>query len=85
MWGLLISLIMAIIIGIIGDAIAGGKMPGGIIGSMVAGFIGAWLGSYLFGSFGPVIGHFAVVPAVLGTALLVFILGLFSRIIRRAS
>ncbi|AHV99050.1 GlsB/YeaQ/YmgE family stress response membrane protein [Paenibacillus sp. 7124] len=85
MWGIIISIIMAIVIGIIGDAIAGGDMPGGIIGSMIAGFIGAWVGAYLFGSFGPVVGNFAVIPAIIGTALFIFLLGLISRLLRRAA
>ncbi|OAB45838.1 GlsB/YeaQ/YmgE family stress response membrane protein [Paenibacillus antarcticus] len=85
MWGLIISIVMAIIIGFIGDALVGNKMPGGIIGSMIAGFVGAWIGASLFGSFGPKIGGFAVVPAILGTAIFVFLLGLLSRLFRRAA
>ncbi|OAB36947.1 hypothetical protein PMSD_11665 [Paenibacillus macquariensis subsp. defensor] len=85
MWGLIISIVMAIIIGFIGDALVGNKMPGGIIGSMIAGFVGAWIGASLLGSFGPQIGGFAVVPAILGTAIFVFLLGLLSRLFRRAS
>ena len=52
MWGIIISIVMAIIIGIIGDALVGHEMPGGIIGSMIAGFVGAWLGPWLFGAWG---------------------------------
>lgn len=85
MWGIVLSIIMAVIIGLIGNAIAGKEMPGGIIGSMVAGWIGAWLGALLFGHWGPVIGGFAIVPAIIGTAIFVFLLGLVSRLIRRAT
>lgn len=38
MWGIIISIVMAVIIGLIGDALAGHNMPGGIIGAMIAGF-----------------------------------------------
>ncbi|MDF2959880.1 MAG: hypothetical protein K0S39_1615 [Paenibacillus sp.] len=79
MISLLITIIMAIVIGAIGSAIAPGGMPGGIIGSMVAGFVGAWLGSLLLGSWGPVIGGFAVVPAIIGAAVFVLLLTLLSR------
>lgn len=79
MWGLLISAVMAAILGIIGD-----DMPGGVLGSIVAGFAGAWLGALLFGGFGPVIGGFAVVPALLGTVIFISLLGLVSRLLRRA-
>lgn len=79
MLGLLITIIMAVVIGAIGSAIAPGGMPGGIIGSMIAGFVGAWLGYLLLGTWGPVIGGFAVVPAIIGAALFVFLLGLLAR------
>ncbi|MHA0857868.1 GlsB/YeaQ/YmgE family stress response membrane protein [Paenibacillus sp. CMAA1364] len=85
MWGIIISIIMAIIIGFIGDAIVGNNMPGGWIGAMVAGFVGAWIGASLFGSWGPQIGGFAVIPAILGTAIFVFLLGILSRLFRRAA
>ncbi|UUZ81550.1 hypothetical protein LJK88_44165 [Paenibacillus sp. P26] len=42
---------------------------------MIAGFVGAWLGYLLLGTWGPVIGGFAVVPAIIGAALFVFLLG----------
>ncbi|WP_411345227.1 GlsB/YeaQ/YmgE family stress response membrane protein [Paenibacillus sp. WLX1005] len=85
MWGIIISLILAIIIGIIGNALAGDNMPGGIIGAAIAGFVGSWLGALLFGNFGPVIGDFAIIPAIIGTAIFVFLLGLVSRLLRRAA
>ncbi|KKO53030.1 GlsB/YeaQ/YmgE family stress response membrane protein [Paenibacillus sp. DMB20] len=85
MWGVIISIVMAIIIGIIGDALVGHDMPGGIIGSMIAGFIGAWLGPLIMGSWGPEIGGFAIVPAIIGTAVFVFLLGLVSKMFRRAA
>ena len=65
MWGIVLSIVMAIIIGLIGDALAGHEMTGGIAGSIIAGFAGAWLGATLLGNWGPVIGDFAVIPAIL--------------------
>ncbi|MEK3733464.1 MULTISPECIES: GlsB/YeaQ/YmgE family stress response membrane protein [Paenibacillus] len=85
MWGVIITIVMAIIIGIIGDALAGHNMPGGIIGAMIAGFVGAWVGTWLFGAWGPEIGGFAILPAILGTALFVFLLGFVARMLRRAA
>lgn len=85
MWGLVISLIMAIVIGFIGDALVDNRMPGGIIGAAVAGFAGAWVGHTLFGSFGPNIAGFAIIPAILGTAIFVLILGFASGLFRRAA
>lgn len=85
MLGLIITIIMAIIIGAIGSAIAPGAMPGGIIGAMIAGFVGAWIGTLLLGSWGPVIGGFAIVPAIIGAALFVFLLGLLARGFKRTA
>ncbi|WP_434749422.1 GlsB/YeaQ/YmgE family stress response membrane protein [Paenibacillus amylolyticus] len=85
MWGIIISIVMAIIIGLIGDALAGHNMPGGVIGAMIAGFAGAWLGALLLGNWGSIIGNFAIIPAIIGTALFVFLLGLVSRLLRQAA
>ena len=85
MWAIILSIVMAILIGLIGDALVGHNMPGGILGSMIAGLVGAWIGSMLFGDFGPVIANFAVVPAIIGTAIFVFLLGLIGKLFRKAA
>lgn len=85
MWAIILSIVMAILIGLIGDALVGHNMPGGILGSMIAGLVGAWIGSVLFGDFGPVIADFAVVPAIIGTAIFVFLLGLIGKLFRKAA
>lgn len=85
MLGLLITLIIAIVIGMIGSAIAPGGMPGGILGAMLAGLVGAWIGHGLFGSVGPVIADFAIIPAIIGAAIFVFLLTLISRGMRSAT
>ncbi|KIL36842.1 hypothetical protein SD71_05405 [Cohnella kolymensis] len=85
MWGIIISIVMAVLIGIIGDSLVRHDMPGGVLGSMIAGFAGAWVGAYLFGSWGPEIAGFAVIPAIIGTMLFVFVLGLLGSVLRRAA
>ncbi|MBD7970701.1 GlsB/YeaQ/YmgE family stress response membrane protein [Paenibacillus gallinarum] len=85
MWAIILSIVMAILIGLIGDALVGHNMPGGILGSMIAGLVGAWIGTMLFGDFGPVIADFAVVPAIIGTAIFVFLLGLIGKLFRKAA
>ncbi|GIO11271.1 UPF0410 protein YdaS [Cohnella xylanilytica] len=85
MWGFVISVLMAILIGIIGDSLVRSRMPGGVFGSMIAGFAGAWLGALLLGSWGPVIAGFAVIPAIIGAALFVFLLGLLGQALRKAA
>ncbi|AWQ15141.1 GlsB/YeaQ/YmgE family stress response membrane protein [Bacillus velezensis] len=75
----IVSLIVAIIIGWIGSLFVKGSMPGGIIGSMIAGLIGAWIGHGLLGTWGPHLAGFAIIPAIIGAAIVVF---LFSLIVR---
>ncbi|MOA58463.1 Transglycosylase associated protein [compost metagenome] len=61
----------------------GKNVPGGIIGNIIAGFIGAWIGSLILGNWGPVIGNFYVIPALIGAVVLVFIVSLIMGSMRR--
>lgn len=54
-------------------------VPGGIIGNIIAGFIGSWLGGLILGSWGPVIGGFAIIPAIIGAIILVLIVSFVLR------
>lgn len=65
-------LIIGGVIGWLAQVIIGRNFPGGIIGNIIAGIVGAWLGGKLFGSFGPVIGGFSIIPAIIGAIILVF-------------
>jgi len=83
---LLILLVIAAICGAIGKAIAGGTR-GGLIVSIALGFIGALLGPWVAGKLSlpepfmiHVGGHpFPVLWSIIGAALLVAIVHLFSR------
>ncbi|BBA78153.1 MULTISPECIES: GlsB/YeaQ/YmgE family stress response membrane protein [Bacillus] len=75
----IVSLIVAIIIGWIGSLFVKGSMPGGIIGSMIAGLIGAWIGHGLLGIWGPHLAGFAIIPAIIGAAIVVFLFSLIAR------
>ncbi len=63
-------LIVGGIIGWLAGLITGRDVPGGIIGNIIAGFIGSWLGGLILGSWGPVIGGFAIIPAIIGAIIL---------------
>jgi len=76
MLGLIWSLIVGGVIGAIAGMIVGKDVPGGIIGNIVAGFIVAWIGQSLLGNVGPDIGGFAIVPALIGAVVLVFVFSL---------
>ncbi|WP_433945453.1 GlsB/YeaQ/YmgE family stress response membrane protein [Paenibacillus sp. SN-8-1] len=77
--GFLWSLIIGGIIGWLAGLIMGRDIPGGVIGNIIAGFIGAWLGSLILGNWGPEIGNFYIIPALIGAVVLVFIVSLLLR------
>lgn len=78
MWGLIISLVVGGLIGWAAEAIMGRDVPGGVIGNIILGFLGSWLGGILLGDLGPMVADFAIVPAILGAVLVVFIFGLIA-------
>ncbi|MNN96386.1 Transglycosylase associated protein [compost metagenome] len=81
--GFLWSLIIGGVVGWLAGLIMGKNVPGGIIGNIIAGFIGAWIGSLILGNWGPVIGNFYVIPALIGAVVLVFIVSLIMGSMRR--
>ena len=82
MWSLIISLIVGGLIGWVAELIMKREVPGGVIGNIILGFLGSWLGGLLLSDFGPMIQDFAIVPAVLGSLLVVFIYGLIAGKVR---
>lgn len=83
--GFIWALIIGGIIGWLAGLILGRDVPGGVIGNIIAGFIGAWLGSFLLGNWGPVIGGFYFIPALIGAIALVFIVSIILRSMRRSA
>ena len=75
-------LVVGGIIGWLAGLITGRNVPGGIIGNIIAGFIGAWLGGLIFGEWGPDIGGFAIIPAIIGSIILVLIVSFIMRRVR---
>ncbi len=78
MWSLIISLIVGGLIGWVAELIMKRDVPGGIIGNIVLGFLGSWLGGLLLGDLGPTWEGFAIIPAILGAVLVVFIFSLIA-------
>ncbi|MBS4203490.1 GlsB/YeaQ/YmgE family stress response membrane protein [Lederbergia citrea] len=74
--GFLLYLIVGGVIGWLAGLILGKDVPGGVIGNIIAGIVGAWLGGAIFGDWGPHIAGFAIVPALIGSLILVFVLSL---------
>jgi uncharacterized membrane protein YeaQ/YmgE (transglycosylase-associated protein family) len=74
--GLIVTLLVAALIGWLAVTIVPGRIHYGWLGSIVAGVLGSWLGSILLGHFGPSIGGIALIPALIGAVILVFIVDL---------
>ncbi|MBM4764084.1 GlsB/YeaQ/YmgE family stress response membrane protein [Bacillus sp. B15-48] len=85
MFGFLWSLIIGGIIGWLAGMILGKDVPGGVFGNIIAGFIGAWLGHAFFGTWGPVVANFAIIPALIGAIALVFIASFVMRSMRKST
>ncbi|AAU21933.1 GlsB/YeaQ/YmgE family stress response membrane protein [Bacillus licheniformis] len=79
MFGFIWSLIIGGILGWLAGLIIRRDVPGGIIGNIIAGFIGSWLGSMILGRWGPVVGGFNIIPALIGAIILIFIVSLVMR------
>ncbi|WP_018659699.1 GlsB/YeaQ/YmgE family stress response membrane protein [Allofustis seminis] len=73
MIGFVWSLIVGGIIGAVAGKLSHRNVPGGTIGNVIAGFVGSSIGNYLFGSFGPVVAGFAIVPSILGAIILLLL------------
>jgi uncharacterized membrane protein YeaQ/YmgE (transglycosylase-associated protein family) len=85
MLGFIATLVIAVITGWAGDALVKDNMPGGFWGAMLAGLVGAWIGAYapLFNTLGPKILDIAIVPAVIGAAIFITVLGFFRNTARQ--
>ncbi|MFY0761266.1 GlsB/YeaQ/YmgE family stress response membrane protein [Metabacillus dongyingensis] len=81
--GFILYLIVGGLIGWLAGVILGKNVPGGIIGNIIAGIIGAWIGGELLGSFGPTLADIAIIPALLGAIIFVFLLSLVLRSMRK--
>ena len=77
------SLIVGGILGWLASLITGKDVPGGVIGNIIAGIIGSWVGSKLLGSFNSVIGGYAIIPALIGAIILIFIVSFLLRAMRK--
>lgn len=81
--GFIWSLIIGGILGWIASLITGRDIPGGVFGNIIAGIIGAWLGTLLLGHWGPVMGGFYIVPALIGAIVLILVVSFIMRSMRR--
>ncbi|HEY9790183.1 MAG TPA: GlsB/YeaQ/YmgE family stress response membrane protein [Candidatus Obscuribacterales bacterium] len=76
--GFIFFIIVAAICAWIAEAIVPGRIPGGFLASAIVGIIGAWIGTALMGHMGPDLAGVPLLPAIVGSAVLVFLLALIS-------
>ncbi|MFD1483679.1 GlsB/YeaQ/YmgE family stress response membrane protein [Lacticaseibacillus baoqingensis] len=76
-------LIVGAVIGAIGSLIVGRDLPGGWIGNIVGGLVGAWVGGNLLGGWGPQVAGMAILPAIIGAMIVVFLVSLLIGASRR--
>lgn len=77
----LLTALVAMIIGTVADKLSPVRMPGSWAGVILAGFVGAWIGPHLFGSWGPVLAGFSLVPALIGAIIVVIVFGVIAKIL----
>jgi uncharacterized membrane protein YeaQ/YmgE (transglycosylase-associated protein family) len=70
--GFILYLIVAAACAWIGEYFVPGGIPGGFFISAIVGIIGAWIGTSLMGAFGPSLAGVPLLPAIVGSALLIF-------------
>ncbi len=70
---LLWTLLIGAIIGAFAGALTSRNLPMGWIGNIIAGIVGSWLGESLLGGWGPELAGMAIVPSIIGAAILVII------------
>jgi uncharacterized membrane protein YeaQ/YmgE (transglycosylase-associated protein family) len=80
----ILFVIVAAVCALIAERLVPGTIPGGFLTAAIFGVIGAWIGGKMMGSFGPDLGGVALVPCILGSAVLVFVLSLASHGFKRS-
>lgn len=81
--GFILYLIIAAACAYVGERLVPGRVPGGFFTSAIVGIIGAWIGSSLMGHLGPDVAGVALIPCILGSALLIFIFTMLAGGFRR--
>ncbi|MGF9979298.1 GlsB/YeaQ/YmgE family stress response membrane protein [Viridibacillus arvi] len=76
-------LIIGGILGWLAGLILGKDIPGGVIGNIIAGIIGAWIGGTLLGQWGPTLSDFYIIPALIGSIILIFFISFIMRLMNK--
>ena len=79
----ILFLIVASVCAFIAERLVPNSVPGGFLTSAIVGIIGAWIGGSLIGHIGPDLAGVVLIPCILGSALLVFLVSLVSGGLKR--
>src|SRR3954469_19261393 len=71
--GLLITLLVAAFAGWVAMKLVPGHQSFGWLGAIVAGLVGSWVGGIILGDAGPSAGGIAIIPAIVGAVIVVFL------------
>lgn len=83
MLGIILTIVMGGLIGWIAGMIMGTDIPGGKIGNVIAGLIGASIGGHLLGEMDPVVWDVSIIPALVGTILLIAIVSIVLQLLHK--
>lgn len=78
-WVLIVGAIIGLLAGIITGK--GGSM--GFLANLIAGLVGSTLGQAIFGAWGPQMAGMAIVPSILGAAILVLVVSFVLGMLRK--
>ena len=81
----IISLIVGGLLGWVASLIIGRDVPGGISGNIIAGVVGSWLGTAIFGEMGPTLAGYAIIPALIGAIILIFIVSMIMKAVSKTA
>ncbi|EKS25118.1 GlsB/YeaQ/YmgE family stress response membrane protein [Staphylococcus epidermidis] len=79
--GFIIMIIVGGLIGWLAGAILSKDVPFGIIVNIVAGLIGSAIGSKLLDEWEPILGGVPILPALIGSIILILLVSLMAKII----
>lgn len=81
--GFIIMLIVGGLIGWLAGVILGKDLPFGIIGNIIAGLIGSAIGSSLLGEWGPMLAGVPILPALIGSIILILIVSMIVKALNK--
>ncbi|WP_163100105.1 GlsB/YeaQ/YmgE family stress response membrane protein [Peribacillus alkalitolerans] len=77
----ILSVIIVLVLGFVAEKLTPFSMPGSWAGSILAGFVGTWIGPMLFGTWGPVVVGYALIPSLIGAIIVVIVVGILAKIV----